>query len=1084
MLRIPYFCHIQIKGPSMQKRIASILFSTRLMAVLFIVFAVAMGLGTFIENWYSTETAKVWIYNAVWFEVIMALFVVNFAGNIVRYKLHKREKWSSLLLHLAFIFILLGAFVTRYISFEGMMPIREGATENTFLSEKTFLTTFIDGEIEGEPKRRVLENHVLLAPGASNEFTFNTDFNGQPVKLEIIDFIHGAEEGLVEDPAGENYLKIVEAGGGNRHDHYLKEGEVSSIHNVLFALNKPTEGAINITFEDGEYTISSPFEGTYMRMADRLQGEVAKDTTQTLMLRSLYNMAGMQFVLPDPVVKGVYDVVPTAEKQKGQQDAIKVRVSTAGESKTVSLLGGKGIINDPVQINLGGLEFYVRYGSKEYELPFAIKLDDFIAERYPGTEKSYSSFKSKITVIDEEETFAYEIFMNHVLDYAGYRFFQASFDPDEKGTVLSVNHDYWGTWITYVGYTLLYIGLLWILFDRGSRFGELKKMLKKVKKKKAKLITILLVMLSVSGFAQEQQDHEHDNASLVFPKAQIDSIIKANVVSEEHAEEFGKLVVQDAGGRMKPVNTYSSELLRKLSKSSEYEGMTSDQILISMTENPTLWYNVPLINVKKDNDSIHHIVGVKEDQKYVALTNFFDREGNYKLSPYLESAYQAAVPNQFQKDFIETDRRVNLLYNALQGEILRIFPIPANENNKWVSYPEAAEAGFKGMDSVYTQQILPIYFNALQEAKETGDYSKANEFLGSIKSFQKKFGSEVMPSDSKIQTEILYNKYDVFRNLFWMYMLAGVVMLVFVIFQIFNDSKFIRILINVSKVAIVVLFILHTAGLVARWYLSGHAPWSDAYESMIYVAWATMFFGLIFGRKSDLTTASTAFVASMILMIAHWNWMDPAIANLQPVLDSYWLMIHVSIIVASYGPFTLGMILGVVSLVLMILTNSNNKKKMDLTIKEITIITEMALTVGLVMLTIGNFLGGQWANESWGRYWGWDPKETWALVSIMVYAFVIHMRLVPGLRSRWLFNLMSVVAFASIMMTYFGVNFYLSGLHSYASGDKVITPNFVYYSVAAVALLGLVSYFRFNKFYKKENRNRLTSKSMKKKKKK
>ena len=1062
----------------MQKKIASVLFSTRLMAVLFVVFAVALAMGTFIENWYSTETAKVWIYNAVWFEVIMALFVVNFAGNIVRYKLHKREKWSSLLLHLAFIVILIGAFVTRYISYEGMMPIREGATENTFLSEKTFITTFIDGEMNGEPRRRVVEHDLLLAPGASNEYSFDTDFDGQPVKIEVVDFIHGAEEGLVEDPEGENYLKIVEAGGGDRHDHFIKEGEVSSIHNVLFAFNKPTEGAINIILEDGEYRISSPFEGTYMRMADQLQGEVQKDTMQTLMLRSLYNMAGMQFVLPDPAVKGRFDIIPTEEKTKGQQDAVKLRISTAGESEIVTLLGGKGIINDPKMLNLGGLEFYVRYGSKEYELPFAIKLNDFIAERYPGTEKSYSSFKSKVTVIDEEETFPYEIYMNHVLDYEGYRFFQASFDPDEKGTVLSVNHDYWGTWITYIGYTLLYIGLLLILFDRGSRFGELKKMLEKVKKKKAKLVTILLLFISFTGFAQQEDQHEHDNASVVFPKVQIDSLIKANIVTEEHADQFGKLVIQDLGGRMKPVNTYSSELLRKLSKSTKYEGMTSDQILISMTENPTLWYNVPLINIKKDNDSLHHVLGIPEDQKYVALTNFFDREGNYKLGPYLESAYKAAIPNQFQKDFIETDRRVNLLYNALQGEILRIFPIPGHDNNKWVSYPEVPEAGFKGMDSVYTRQILPIYFNALQEAKQTGDYTKANQFLGSIKSFQNKFGSEVVPSERKIETEVLYNKYDIFRNLFWMYMLAGVLMLIFVIFQIFNDNKFIRTLIKISKVVIVILFLLHTAGLIARWYLSGHAPWSDAYESMIYVGWATMFFGLIFGRKSDLTTASTAFVTSMILMIAHWSWMDPSIANLQPVLDSYWLMIHVSIIVASYGPFTLGMILGIVSLILMILTSSKNKKKMDLTIKEITIITEMALTVGLVLLTIGNFLGGQWANESWGRYWGWDPKETWALVSIMVYAFVIHMRLVPGLRSRWLFNLMAVVAFASIMMTYFGVNFYLSGLHSYASGDKVITPNFVYYSVVVVALLGLISYFRFNKYYKKGNRKRISEDSL------
>ena len=1057
----------------MQKKIASILFSTRLMAVLFIVFAVALGLGTFIENWYSTATAKVWIYNALWFEVIMVFFVINFAGNIFRYRLYKKDKWSTLLLHLSFVLILVGAFVTRYISYEGVMPIREGATENTFLSEKTYLTTFIDGEIEGEPLRRVVQEEVLLAPGADNNFTFKTDYNKQPVKIEIVEFIHGAEEGLVKDPSGENYLKIVESGGGNRHDHYLKEGEASNIHNVIFTFNNPAPGAINITLEDGEYKIFSPFEGTYMRMADQQTGEVAADSTQTLLLRSLYNMGGMQFVIPDPVVKGIYDVIPTEVKQKGQQDAVRVRVSSNGESETVSLMGGKGIINDPKKLNLGGLEFYVRYGSKEHELPFALKLNDFIAEKYPGTEKSYSSFKSKVQVIDDGESWPYEIYMNHVLDHEGYRFFQASFDPDEKGTVLSVNHDFWGTWITYIGYTLLYIGLIWILFDRGSRFGQLKRMLNKVKSKKAKLTAVFAgLLMSVPGFAQEQ-DHEHENSTIHIPKDKIDSVIKANVVRPEHAAKFGKLVIQDAGGRMKPVNTYSSELLRKLSKSVEYEDMTSDQILISMTENPTIWYNVPIINVKTGNDSIRHIAGVPEDQKYLALTNFFDEQGNYKLSPYLESAYQAAVPNQFQKDFIETDRRVNLLYNALQGEILRIFPIPGHENNKWVSYPEAREAGFKGMDSVYTQQILPLYMSALQEAKKTGDYSQANTLLGSIKSFQKKFGSEVMPSEKKIETEILYNKYDIFRNLFWMYMLAGVLMLLFVIFQIFKDNKFFRSFIRLSKIAIIVLFVLHTAGLIARWYLSGHAPWSDAYESMIYVAWATMLFGLLFGRKSDLTIASTAFVTSMILMIAHWNWMDPAIANLPPVLDSYWLMIHVSVIVGSYGPFTLGMILGAVALILMILTNDRNKAKMDLTIKEITIITEMALTIGLVMLTIGNFLGGQWANESWGRYWGWDPKETWALVSIMVYAFVIHMRIVPGLRSRWLFNLMAVVAFSSIMMTYFGVNFYLSGLHSYASGDQVITPDFVYYSIAAVALLGAVSYIRFQKFYAKGNRKRM-----------
>ncbi|WP_232804605.1 cytochrome c biogenesis protein CcsA [Salegentibacter maritimus] len=1061
----------------MQNKIASVIFSTRIMAVLFVVFSVAMAFGTFIESWYSIETARVLIYNTWWFEGIMLFFVINFIGNIKRYNLHKREKWSSLLLHLSFILILVGAFITRYISYEGIMPIKEGETTNIMLSQKTYFSAFIDGEIDGEPRRRVLEEPVLFAPETENEYVLNTDYNGQPVTIEATNFIYGAKEELVPTGDGDVYLKLVESGGGGRHDHYLKEGEVQNVHNVLFALNKPTDGAINIQYDEetGKYTINSPFEGDYMRMADQERGNLLQDSTQTLMLRSLYNIGAMQFVIPEPVIKGKYDIVKTPEKTDGQSDALTVKVSSQGESETVTIMGGQGIPSEPHKVELAGLEFYLNYGSKEIELPFALKLNDFIADKYPGTENSYSSFKSKVEIVEEgKENVPYEIYMNHVLDHKGFRFFQASFMPDESGTVLSVNHDFWGTWVTYIGYTLLYIGLMLILFDRGSRFGKLKEMLEKVKSKKSKLTTVLaFFMLAGSMFAQAPNDsHQHAESA----KREVDSILKANAISKEHAAEFGRLVIQDAGGRMKPANTYSSELLRKLSKSDEYEGLSSDQVLVSLTQNPMIWYNVPIIYVEKHNDSLHHILDVEEGKKYLTLSNFFDEMGNYKLSPMLEKAYKAAVPNKFEKDFINTDKKVNLLYRALQGKILRIFPIPGHENNKWVSYPELEDEGvvFKGMDSVYTKQILPLYMTALSDASETGDYSKANQYLESIKGFQKKFGEEVMPSKDRINAEILYNKYDVFRNLFWMYMVAGLFMLVIVIVRIFKDNKITEWLVKISGGVIIVLFVIHTLGLIARWYISGHAPWSDAYESMIYVAWATMFFGLAFGRKSSLTIASTAFVTSMILMIAHWNWMDPSIANLQPVLDSYWLMIHVSVIVGSYGPFTLGMILGAVALLLMIFTTEGNKKKMDLNIKEITIITEMALTVGLVMLTIGNFLGGQWANESWGRYWGWDPKETWALISIMVYAFVIHMRLVPGLRSRWFFNFMSIVAFASILMTYFGVNFYLAGLHSYASGDKVITPTFIYYAVAIVALLGAVSYWRFQKFYAKKGKKNIT----------
>ena len=1035
-----------------------VLFSTRLTALLFVSFSTAMAFGTFIESWYSTDTAKIWIYNAWWFELLMVLMAVNFAGNIFKYRLLQKDKWAVLLLHLSFILILLGAFVTRYIGFEGVMPIREGDATQFFLSEKTYLTVFVDGEIDGTPRRKKLEDAVLLSEHVNNNFQWKNDFNGQEFTLSYVDFIEGATEGLVLDENGERYLKIVEAGDGNRHDHYLKEGEIANIHNILFTLNRPQEGAINIRFEEGMYTIESPVSGQFMRMADQFQGNLTADEISPLELRSLYTLPNFQFVIPEPALRGRFDIVKADPQSGVQQNALLLEVSSMGEASKVTLLGGKGFTADPKKISVGGLDFYLQYGSLPLELPFSIRLNDFIAEKYPGTEKSYASFMSKITV-EESPPFDYDIYMNHILDHKGYRFFQASFDPDEKGTILSVNHDWWGTWITYIGYFLLYLSMIGIFFIGKTRFKELAKTLDKIQKQKKKLALMLLLISTT--FAQGQLIEQPHRNTIDF-----DSIIQADAFSKEHAEMFGSLIIQDAGGRMKPANTFSSELLRKVSKSDTYNGLNADQVLLSILNSPVVWYNVPIIYLKRGNDSLRNLISVPKTAKYAALLSFFDQEGNYKLASPLEEAYRAAVPNQFQKDFIELDRKVNLLYSALEGKIMRIFPVPNDENNRWVSYPELTENRFQGQDSLYVHNILPLYFQSLRLAKQDGNYAQAENLLESVHGFQKKFGSSVMPSKEKVEAEIRYNKYDIFKRLYSGYIYVGTLFFLILIFQIFYNTKGIRALVIGFRGMLLFLFVLHTLGLIARWYISGHAPWSDAYESMIYVAWATQFFGLVFGRKSDLTMASTAFVAGMILMIAHWNWMDPAIANLVPVLDSYWLMIHVAVIVGSYGPFALGMIIGAVALLLMILSSEANKKRIQLQIKELTVINELALTVGLIMLTIGNFLGGMWANESWGRYWGWDPKETWALISIIVYAFVIHMRLIPGLRSPWLFNLMSILAFASILMTYFGVNFYLVGLHSYASGDKIITPSFVYYALVIVAVLGTISYFRAKRLYR------------------
>jgi ABC-type transport system involved in cytochrome c biogenesis, permease component len=1048
------------------------LFSTRLMAVLFLVFATAMAIGTFVESWYSTETARIYIYNTTWFEAIMVFFVINFIGNIYRYQLLNWKKWAILVLHLSWILIIVGAFVTRYISFEGMMPIREGATENIFYSDKTYLTAYVDGEINGETKRRILEDKILATPeGKKTSLPWKSDFNGQPFTISYVDFIRGAEKGLIPDENGTEYLQIVEAGNGQRHEHYLENGKIASIHNVLFSLNNETAGAINIFYtEEGGYQLKPPFEGHFMRMADQFQGSVVQDSLQTLQLRSLYNMAGMQFVIPEPIVKGTYGIikVPDEEITKVTQDALVVSIAANGESKEVKLLGGKGTTNFSDKINVGGLDFALSYGSKIYELPFSIELNDFIAEKYPGTEAGYASFMSRITVHDERP-FDYDIYMNHVLDHQGYRFFQSSFDQDEKGTVLSVNHDAWGTWITYIGYFLLYIGLMGIMFFGDTRFKDLQQMLEKIKAKKAAL-TIAFLLLTLTGVHAQESTDEHGHSTMPT-QAQIDSVLKATTVAKEHAEKFGALVIQDGAGRMKPIHTFSSELLRKLSGKDKFNGMSADQVFLSMMLNPGVWYTVDLIEVGKwQNDSIRKVIGVPSGTKYVKATDFFDEKGAYKLRSYLEQATSTTNPSNFEKDIKKVGERLSLLDMALSGNMVKIFPLLNDENNKWVSTVDYRGGNYVVQDSLYSNFIrnaIPFYLNSLQQSIVTGDYSQPDRMLEAFKQNQKNHGEEVLPSDNKIKTEIIYNKLDLFNRLYKYYAMVGVILFLVLMIQIFKERKILNAFAYLLKGTIILFFIWHTIGLVLRWYISGHAPWSDAYESILYVSWATMGIGLALGRKSELTIAASAFVTSMLLWIAHQSWVDPAIANLQPVLDSYWLMIHVAVIVGSYGPFTVGMILGVVSLLLMVLTTEKNKKRMDLNIKELTVINELALTAGLVMLTIGNFLGGQWANESWGRYWGWDPKETWALISIMVYAFVLHMRLVPGLRGKWSYNFASVLAFSSIMMTYFGVNFYLVGLHSYASGDQVITPSFVWFTVLGVFILGGISYWRYKVHYAK-----------------
>jgi cytochrome c-type biogenesis protein CcsB len=486
--------------------------------------------------------------------------------------------------------------------------------------------------------------------------------------------------------------------------------------------------------------------------------------------------------------------------------------------------------------------------------------------------------------------------------------------------------------------------------------------------------------------------------------------------------------------------------------------MNPEQVYLGMLIEPEKWQNTPMIKVTHPElKSFLHI-----DGKLAAFTDVLDLEngGTYKLRELVNQAYakKASERSKFDNDVIAVDERINIFYMAMTGDLLKIMPDPRGAKSPWFT-PGTKVGGLAKADSAFIVNLLPVYVQSLSG----NDINQANLIVQGIIDYQKKYGKEIIQSDGKISAEITYNKLMIFDRLGNYFGIVGLVMLVLVFMNLFNERNWINKTVHIAYYILILFFALQTLGLGLRWYISGRAPWSNGYESMIYISWVTVMAGLIFSRKSQMTIAATSILASIILMVAHLSWMDPEITNLVPVLKSYWLTIHVSVITASYGFLALSALLGFINLVLMIFKTPANFEKLATRIKELNLINERALIIGLYLLTIGTFLGGVWANESWGRYWGWDPKETWALVTVLVYTFVSHMGYVPGLKTDYSFSFASLVSYSAVIMTYFGVNYYLSGLHSYAKGDPVPVPNFVYYTVAVIAIVSVTAWLNERK---------------------
>jgi cytochrome c-type biogenesis protein CcsB len=364
--------------------------------------------------------------------------------------------------------------------------------------------------------------------------------------------------------------------------------------------------------------------------------------------------------------------------------------------------------------------------------------------------------------------------------------------------------------------------------------------------------------------------------------------------------------------------------------------------------------------------------------------------------------------------------------------------------------------------------IMRAYFMAVIDATKSADYSKANKVLGYIKSIQRQTGNpDLLPSETKIKKEIGYNNANIFIKLKNLYGMLSIFLLVFAFVDNLKSKKN-KILSWALHIGIAILalgFLYHTYGLVMRWYLSGHAPWSNGYEALILVAWAALLAGFSFMRYSKITLAATSLLAFFTLMTASHSSYDPQLTNLVPVLKSYWLIIHVATLTISYGFLGLGFILGFFNMGLYLLKTKKNAQRVSLITRELTYVNEMNLTIGLLLATIGTFLGGVWANESWGRYWGWDAKETWALIITIVYTIILHLRLAPKIKGEFIFNVAAIFGFGSVLMTFLGVNYYFTkGLHSYASGETPVFPMWAWITILGAVLLIVAAGIKHRKF--------------------
>lgn len=643
-------------------------------------------------------------------------------------------------------------------------------------------------------------------------------------------------------------------------------------------------------------------------------------------------------------------------------------------------------------------------GMKEEKLPFSLCLQKFEAKMHDGT-NAVADYSSKFTVIDRDGKSEGEVSMNNIYSHRSYRLYQSSYDEDGKGSVLAINADPYGIPVTYTGYALLFISLVWMLFDPK---GGYRKLLKSPLLKKGALITALILSMgNIQTLHAEPATGNLQNA--VLPK--------------ETAEKFGELHIL-YNDRICPVQTFALDFCKKIYGARSYQGLTAEQVLSGWVFYGNTWANEPFIKIK--SGEMKTAMNLPD---YASLNTFFNREmGGYTIGQYVQEYYNGQQ-DKFHQQAADIDGKIQIIMELREGISLKVLPYTFTRNVKATKDHSFIKAGtttwFSPVDklpqAVEHQHALYIrnVFSLLNGDVKAGNTSRVNEFFVKMKKYQEVSSGNSLPTATQYKAERINNAFPFATILFMANLTLGFIALFYTIYRM-TKKKEIKALNIALPILLGVSFLALTFGLALRWIISGNVPMSNGYESMLTVAWLVMLISILMQLRIRIVMVFGFLISGFFLLVSHINQMDPAIGQMMPVLNSPLLSIHVSIIMMSYALLSLTFICGIMGICL----RSHGE--------ELQALSRIFLYPALTTMGFGIFIGAIWANVSWGNYWSWDSKETWALITFMIYAVVVHTQSLPVFRKPLVYHIYITLAFLSIAMTYFGVNYFLTGMHSYA----------------------------------------------------